>query len=171
MPGTPFASLIESFLHKVEKDKQYFKYFELTDAEAMELARQRAGYFLEEAIGELIVRATPTVDFTDIDPIAQCFNFDLTPIEKHIIPWIMYQIYVERDLAYLKSKEVNFVDKNLKTYDPSNARQSYKALLDTVIAKVNEYIDIYRNSDRSTGAYLPIDFTVNDAEELNAVRS
>ena len=162
--GTPFSELIDTFLHKVEKDKKYFKYYELSDEEALSLARQRAGYFLEEALGKLVLKACPKVDFSDVDIENQCFNFDLTLREKALIPCLMYQVYLEREIAYLKTLSVNFVDKNLKTYDPSNARNSFKSLLEGVKSENDELIDIYRNSDRSTGAYYEIEFGKYDTE-------
>lgn len=162
--GTPFSVLIDTFLHMVEKDKKYFKYYELNDQDAMDLARQRAGYFLDEALGRLVLKACPKVDFSDIDAEHACFNFELTIREKALIPRLMYQVYLEREIAYLKSLTVNFVDKNLKTYDPSNARNSFKSILEGVKSDNEELIDIYKNSDRNTGAYYEIEFSKYDTE-------
>lgn len=165
MTGTPFSILIEKFLHLVEKDKSYFRYFELTDEQAMELARLRASHFLDEAVGRLIFEGKPTVDFTDIDVATQSFNFELTSRELTLLPSLMYQVYLERDIAYLKTLSVNFVDKNLKTYDPSNARQSFLTLYNTIAARNAAWIDDYKNCDRTSGDFNPITFAAYDITE------
>ena len=160
--GTPFSTLIDTFLHMVEKDKSYFRYFELTDSEAMALAEQRAGYFLDEAVNRLIFEGHPTVDFTNVNTETQSFNFDLTVRELTLLPSLMYQVYLERDIAYLKTLSVNLVDKNLKTYDPSNARQSFLSLYNVVATRNAAWIDDYKNSDRASGNFNQMVFAAYD---------
>ena len=50
---TAFSDVINAFYHYIEKDVDFFQYFELDEDECMEVAGQRAGVLLEEAISYL----------------------------------------------------------------------------------------------------------------------
>ena len=65
--GTKFSVLVNLFFKRIEKDKSFFRYFELDDNAAMQLAEERADTYLHEAIGRLMLQGSPTVDFGDRD--------------------------------------------------------------------------------------------------------
>lgn len=163
--GTKFSVLIDLFFKRIEKDKSFFHYFELADDAAMKLAEERAKTYLYEAIGRLMLQGKPTVDFTNRDDKNGYFNFDLTDTEKLIIPSLMYEYYLDRDVPLLKLMNVNYTPTEMRVFDPTGARNSfmnmYKALQETNAT----LIDNYKNTDRISGEYRSFDFSKYDTDE------
>ena len=50
---TQFSSIIQAFYHYIEQDVDFFEYFELSEAQSMEVAGQRAEVLLKEATSYL----------------------------------------------------------------------------------------------------------------------
>ena len=127
--GTKYSTLIDSFLRRIEKDSDFFNYVNLSDEESLALATSRAGGYLEEALGKLSLECHPEVDFSDTDEDESTgevsFNFDLTIHEKYLIPSLMYESYLNREFAYLKTLNVNYTPTELRVFDPSNARSTF----------------------------------------------
>jgi len=117
--------------------------------------------FLDEAINRLIIEATPSVDFTDRTD--EQFNFDLTNSELVIIPSLMYEQYLFRDFSYLKTLNVNYTPTEMRVFDPSNARLTFLDIYNTVCRNNEKYLDIYKNSNRLTGALKSINFADYDS--------
>lgn len=161
--GTSIETPIELFLCKIEKDKSFFDYYNLTDFKSLELAKQRAGFFLEEAIGRLLLECQPDVDFTQRDEDGN-FVFEWTAQEKILIPSLMYEIYLSRDFAYLKTLNVDYTPSELKVFDPSNARTTFLAMYDKVKKENERLLARYKDTQRSNGAYKAIDFSSFDFE-------
>jgi len=134
----------------------------LTDDEVKGLVDIRCANFLDEAVNRLIIEANPSVDFTDRD--TEQFNFDLTCSELAIIPSLMYEQYLFRDFSYLKTLNVNYTPTEMRVFDPSNARATFLNIYNTVCATNEKYIDIYKNSDRATGALKSINFANYDSD-------
>lgn len=155
---TSFNILIDRFFHRIETDRGFFNYFNLTDNEAMELANQRAEALLYEAIDLLSLRTTHDINFADINYKNKCFNFDLTDKEIMLVSSFMYQQYLERDIAKLKVLSVNYTSSNLKVFDPSNARSTFKELYEKVCANNDLLLDEYNNKDRETNQFIRIDY-------------
>ena len=155
---TSFEILIERFFHRIEKDRDFFNYFQLTDTEAMDLATQRAESLLYEAVSIISLKTTTAVDFYNYDKENKTFNFDLNNTEIMLISSFMYQQYLERDIAKLKILSVNYTSSNLKVFDPSNARSTFKALYDDVCIRNELLLDEYNNKDRETNQFLAIDY-------------
>ena len=162
---TSYEVIYEMFFRRVEKDKKFFSYVGLTDAQAMQLARERANGYFEEALAVLTMKGRPSVDFTDRDRAAAQFNFDLTAQEKYIVSSLMYQQYLERDIAYLKTLSVNYTSTDLRVFDPSNARSTFMTMFNAIKGECEEMLDIYRNTDRTSGDFIGIDFESYDTEE------
>lgn len=162
--GTPYTVPIELFFKKVEKDVRFFNYFGLDDYRAMRLAEERAKTYLSEAVGRLMLECSPSVDFTDVDGEAETFNFDLTTSEKLLLSSLMYEYYLERDIAYLRLQNVNYVSTELRVFDPSNARNSFMEMYESVCNRNKELLEEYRNRDRLTGAFIGVDYTVLNAD-------
>lgn len=159
--GTSINTPIELFFRRIEKDSEFFNYFNLSDCESMQIAKERAFVYLEEAIGIVCLNCNPEVDFTERDKNGD-FTFEWTQAEKLLIPSLMYEMYLDRDIAYLKNLNVNYTSSELKVFDPSNARSTFLALYQTVKAQ-NEYLlDRYKNTYRDTGEYKTLDFAVYD---------
>lgn len=163
--ATPYQVPIEAFYRRIEKDKEYFNYFGLTSEEAMELARERAAGYLNEATGMLVLKCVPDVDFNDRDDLVQEFNFDWTNAEVFLISSLMYEMYLDRDIAKLKCLMVNYTPTDLRVFDPSNARNSFLEMYDKVCNKNIQLIDDYASRDRLTGKLKGIDYASYDEED------
>lgn len=161
--GTSIETPIELFLRRIEKDRDFFNYYNLMDYEAMELAKKRANFFLEEAIGRLIIECQPEVDFTERDENGN-FAFEWTVQEKLLIPSLMYEVYLSRDFAYLKTLRVDYTTSELRVLDPSNARTSFLLLYKNVQEQNEHLIARYKDTQRNNGAYKTIDFSSFDFE-------
>ena len=75
MSTTSFDLFYTRFFNKVEKDADFFDYYNHTEEESMEIAKQRAENYLIEAVDELKTKCETTVNFYDMDMENKCFNF------------------------------------------------------------------------------------------------
>lgn len=162
--ATPFSVPIDAFLKRVEKDRDFFSYFGVSEEAAMALAEQRANNYLHEAVGRLYLECSPAVDFSDIDEDAKTFNFDWTLGEVLLISSLMYEYYLDRDIAYLKLQNVNYTATDLRVLDPSNARKTFMEMYNAVCAANEKRLDDYRSRDRLTGKLIGIDYDVHNAD-------
>lgn len=163
--GTKYSVLIDLFFKRIEKDKSFFRYFELDDISAMELAENRANTYLQEAVGRLMLQGKPTVDFSDRNDTDGYFNFDLTDTEKLILPSLMYESYLDRDVPLLKLMNVNYTPTEMRVFDPTGARNSFMNMYKQVQEANAVLIDNYKNTDRLTGEYRSFEFSKYDTDE------
>ena len=63
--NTTFEEVNEIFFRKVEEDRGFFNYFNLSEAEAMDLATDRATSFLREAAARLNLEVSNGINFLD----------------------------------------------------------------------------------------------------------
>lgn len=173
--ATSSSDVIDAFLLRVELDRKFFHYRCIDEDEGLEVARFRAKNFLIEACGRMMLEAMPTVNLTPKTIVVTSnsngyetetedfgWDFDLTPGEIFLLASLMCEQYMARDFAHLKTLNVNFTGTELRVFDPSNARKTFLAMYESVKAR-NEYlIDLYKNSDRLTGRYTQIDFASAD---------
>lgn len=162
--ATPYCEIINAFLRRIELDRKFFNYLNLSPGQANELARQRSLGLLSEAVGIMISHCIPQIDLYDRDDEAGQFNIDLTGQEKYLISSLMYQQYLERDIAKLKCLNVNYTPTELRVFDPSNARETFMNIYQYVCDQNLQLMDEYRNRDRDSGQYLSIDFASYDEE-------
>jgi len=162
--ATSFSVPIDAFLRRVEKDRDYFRYFELTDEDAMALAESRANVYLHEAAARMMIDGKPTVDLLDMDDDLELFNIDLTSQEVFIIAWIMFEMYMSRDIAQIKLQNVNFTPTELRVFSPNDARTTFQSLYESVCQKNIDFLDTYKNTDRLTGEYRGITYSNYDEE-------
>lgn len=156
--ATPYSIPIERFYRRIEKDRDFFNYFNISDSEALSLAKSRALGYLDEAVALIIMECMPQVDFSDRDDVLEQFGFDLNDSEKHLISSLMYQYYLDRDIAYLKAINVNYTATELRVFDPSSARSTFLEMYKYVCEQNESLMDKYKNTDRSTGKFKIIDF-------------
>ena len=161
---TSYSTVLNAFLRRVEKDAKFFNYFGLSDSEAMQLARERALGYMEEAVAALTLDGLPTIDLSQRDEPLGAFEADLTAQEVYILSSLMYRQYLDRDIAYLATLSVNYTSTDLRVFDPSNARKTFAELYMAVCTECDRLIDTYRNTDRISGAYVGIDFDQYDTE-------
>ena len=113
----------------------------------------------------LMLKCVPDVDFNDRDDVTQEFNFDWTNSEVFLIGSLMYEMYLDRDIARLKCLMVNYTPTDLKVFDPSNARSTFLAMYESVCNKNALLIDDYASRDRLTGKLKGIDYASYDEGE------
>ena len=154
--GTPFLEPINRFLRRIEEDRDYFQYFQLSDDEALDLARRRARNYLEDAIDRMMMDGRPSVDLTDIDEGSFSFNIELTRNEVFLLSSLMYEYYLDKDISRIKTLNVNYTGTELRVFDPSNARSSFLQLYENVQRQNEKLLDTYRNVNRETGEFISI---------------
>lgn len=162
--STSYSVLLEAFYHRIEKDRDYFNYFNLTEAEAMALAKERALAYMDEALVRIALECHPSVDFSDRDDTSEVFNFNLTRNEVMLVSSLMYQSHLEREIAYIKTINVNYTPTELRVFDPSNARSSFLDMYKLVCEQNDSLMDKYKSTDRTTGTYKTINFDSYDDE-------
>ena len=64
---TSFDTIISRFLKRIEKDRDFFSYFNVSVSEAQELVMQQATGYLCDAIDLLTSKCEPDVDFYDYE--------------------------------------------------------------------------------------------------------
>ena len=101
--STSFEKIINKFFRKIEKDKDFFAYYNVTLTDAMELAKEQANGYLLEAIEKLTDECVPDVDFFNYDEELQEFGFKLTNKEIGLLTDLMREVYFERDFVTLKA--------------------------------------------------------------------
>ena len=163
--ATSFELPIERFFYRIEEDRDFFQYLNLDETHAMQLARRRASHYLMNAVDRLMMDGMPDIDLTDCDLVLAEFNADLTSKEVFFLASLMYEYYLEKDIAKLKTYTVNYTHVDLKVFDPSNARSSFMEMYNSVKAQNEKLLDTYRNTDRLTGAFKAIDFSSYSEEE------
>lgn len=154
--GTPFLEPINRFLRRIEEDRDFFQYFQLSDDEALDLARRRARNYLEDAIDRMMMDGRPSVDLTDIDEGSFSFNIELTRSEVFLLSSLMYEYYLDKDISRIKTLNVNYTGTELRVFDPSNARSSFLQLYENVQRQNEKLLDTYRNVNRETGEFISI---------------
>ena len=158
---TTYEQVNDWFFALIEKDMEFFHYFEVSDDEAIKLAQERAQHYLEEAVRLIRTKCLPQVDFTnravDNDGNEIGFAFDFNGQEELLVPMLMYRFYLFRDIAKLKTYNVNFSSSAIKVFDPSNARTTFQNLYNQIAIETDQLIDDYKNTDRVTGRYRTFD--------------
>ena len=157
--ATAFSVPIEYFFRRVEEYRKFFNYFALGDEEAMSIATIRATQYLYESVTRIVFECPDKADYLAYDADNSTFTGDLTQREILLISSLMYEMYLNRDIAKLKCWNVNFTPTDLRVFDPSNARKTFLSMYNTVVNENDHLMDVYRNSDRETGVMVGIDFS------------
>lgn len=154
---TTYDQIYAAFFRRIEEDKNFFQYLNLSDEDSMILAKARALGFLHEACAKIVFDCPNGSDFLNYDDEAMQFGFQLTKKEIHLLSSVMYGFYLERDIAKLKCLSVNFTSTDLRVFDPSNARSTFMTMYNSVKEDNDHLIDVYRCTD-SDGSYTEIPF-------------
>ena len=162
--ATSFQKPVDIFLGRIEKDIDFFRYIGLSDGEAAQLAAERSKNILLQANLALALRCKSDIDFTDVDVDNDVYTADLNSNEIYLVGSMMYEIYLQKDIAKIKLDNVNYTASELKVFDPSNARSTFMSIYNTVAEENKMLIAEYRDTDRKTGKYLGIDYAVYDEE-------
>lgn len=148
---TEFSFIFERFYKRIEKDTDFFHYYNIDMAEAMDLAHEQAKGYLLEAMDWLSSIGGLQVDFSDYCEKTETIHFKITNKERKLIVGLMFQIYMERDLPLLHAFKINFAPNDLSVFSPANERNSYEAFIKRLKEDNEIALDDYKNRDRITG--------------------
>lgn len=161
--ATPYSVPIEKFFRRIESDRDFFNYLNLTDEQAIALAELRALGYLDEACARMLIDAPHKSDFSDRDDDAKTFGFDLTAKEIFLVASLMYEYYMSRDIAKLKCLSRDYTTTDLRVFDPSAARRSFQELYNDVCEQNALLLETYDCSG-SDGQMRLIDFAALDID-------
>ena len=159
---TSFDIIISRFLKRIEKDRDFFSYFNVSVSEAQELVMQQSTGYLCDAIDLLTSKCEPDVDFYDYDIEAQVFNFELTQREIGLLSSLMYEVYFERDESLLKAFKIRMTPSDLNQFSPSSERKTFEDMLSRIKNENINKIAKYISTDRETGKRKMIDHSQYD---------
>ena len=131
----------------------------------MAIARKRAMAYMKMACAEINLTCHPKVNFSNRNDKMAMFLFDLTDVEVFLIAAIMYRNYIASDIAYLKTLSRDYTSTELRVFSPSEARQSFMEMYNSVCFQVDAYMDAYKNTDRETLEFIDIDYSAYESEE------
>lgn len=155
--STFFEPIRKKLFRRIEKDIDFFNYYNMSIVEAMKLAEKQANGYLIEAIEKLTDNCSPDVDFFDYDETIEMFNFDLTNKEKGLLADLMYEVYFERDLVLLKAFKIAMTPSDLNQFSPATERRTFTDMVETIRQENRRKIDNYASTDRVTGKPKTID--------------
>ena len=147
---TSFSKILNKFYDRIEKDQDFFDYYNVDILEATVIAKNRAKNYLCEALDELSCLSNIEVDFSDYDEEIETVNFKLYPKEIRLIVELMFLLYMKRDETLLHAMEINFTPSDLTVFSPANERTSYRNFISQLEHNVELKIDDYKNRDRKT---------------------
>ena len=149
--NTSFEYLFERFYRRIEKDEEFFNYYNVDISDALQLAHDRAKGCLIDALDRLSSTSNLQVDFSEYNDEIEMLGFRTTNKENKLIVDLMFQVYMERDLPLLHAFKINFTPSDLNVFSPANERNSYESFI-ARLDKNNEIaLDDYKSRDRKTG--------------------
>lgn len=151
LSSTSFEVIYDRFFKEVENDIDFFEYFNIPAEDAMDIARQRAKNLLVVSVDMLMMKCTPDVNFYDYNEETESFNFELTSAEIMLLSKIMFEQYIYRDIAKLKTKINLFTASEISAlYSPANERNSFINMYKDLRKNVEMLISDYASKDRLT---------------------
>ena len=159
---TSFDEVISRLLRKIEKDKDFFSYYNLSVSEVQSLVMEQATGYLYDAIDLLTSKCEPPVDMYNYDEELMQFNFELTQREIGLLASLMYEVYFERDEALLKAFKIRMTPSDLNQFSPANERASFENMLQRIKNENTNKIAKYVSTDRKTGKRKMIDHSQYD---------
>lgn len=159
---TSFEKVTFRLLRKIEKDKDFFAYYNVSVSEAQNLVEEQALGYLYDAIDILTSKCEPEVDFYNYDEELQQFNFQLTSREVGLIASLMYEVYFERDEALLGAFKIRMTPSNLNHINPGTERRTFENMLERIKKENVNKIAKYVSTDRVSGVRKSIDHSQFD---------
>lgn len=159
---TSFEKVISRLLRKIEKDKDFFSYYNVSVSEVQSLVMEQATGYLYDAIDLLVSKCEPDVDFYNYDDELQMFRFELTQREIGLLASLMYEVYFERDEALLKAFKIRMTPSDLNQFSPANERASFENMLARIKTENRNDISRYISTDRKTGKRKTINYSQYD---------
>ena len=159
---TSFDKITSRLLRKIEKDKDFFEYYNLSVSEVQSIVMEQAVGYLYDAIDLLTSKCEPDIDFYNYDEELLQFNFELTQREIGLLASLMYEVYFERDEALLKAFKIRMTPSDLNQFSPANERKSFEDMLQRIKDENTNKIAKYVSTDRKTGRRKMIDHSQYD---------
>ena len=157
-----------AFFDRVEKDRDFFRYFEVEEEIAMKLAEEPAKTFLKEACS-YIRRHIPLgfeLKIVQGEDAQDRFAEEITDDEVELLADVMMLPYYERGLVDLLPKINTFSASELKLlHSPANERQTYVALIEQQRARIDYLLADYFSKDRLTGEEKYISTTLPEESD------
>ena len=157
--STSFEKVINKFFRKIEKDREFFSYYNVSLEEAMQLAKEQANGYLLEAVEKLTDECVPDVDFFDYDEELQVFNFKLTEKEIGLLTDLMREVYFERDFVTLKAFKIAMTPSDLNQFSPASERKTFTDMVNGIKSENIGKISQYASVDRITGKKKLINYS------------
>lgn len=155
--STLFEPIRNKFFRRIEKDRDFFSYYNISVEEAIQLATKQANGYLIEAVEKLTDNCSPDIDFMDYDEVLEQFNSDLTKKEQGLLADLMYEVYFDRDLILLKAFKIAMTPSDLNVFSPANERKSFTEMVKDIKLQNSVKIDHYISIDRLTNKPKLID--------------
>ena len=159
---TSFDKITSRLLRKIEKDKDFFEYYNLSVSEVQSIVMEQAVGYLYDAIDLLTSKCEPDTDFYDYDEELQEFNFDSTKREIGLLADLMRQVYYERQEALLGAFKIRMTPSDLNHITPSTERSTFLKLVQDIRNENDLSISSYVSSDRETNKRKTIDHSQYD---------
>lgn len=159
---TSFDKVTSRLLRKIEKDKDFFEYYNLSVSEVQSIVMEQAVGYLYDAIDLLTSKCEPDIDFYNYDEELLQFNFELTQREIGLLASLMYEVYFERDEALLKAFKIRMTPSDLNQFSPSSERKTFEDMLQRIKDENTNKIAKYVSTDRNTGKRKVIDHSQYD---------
>lgn len=157
--STSFEKIINKFFRKIEKDREFFSYYNVTLEDAMQLANDQANGYLLEAVEKLTDECVPDIDFFDYDEELQVFNFKLTDKEIGLLTDLMREVYFERDFVTLKAFKIAMTPSDLNQFSPASERKTFTDMVNGIKSENVGKISQYASVDRVTGKKKLINYS------------
>lgn len=157
--STSFEKIINKFFRKIEKDREFFSYYNVSLEDAMQLAKEQANGYLLEAVEKLTDECVPDVDFFDYDEELQVFNFKLTEKEIGLLTDLMREVYFERDFVTLKAFKIAMTPSDLNQFSPASERKTFTDMVNGIKSENVGKISQYASVDRVTGKKKLINYS------------
>lgn len=161
---TSFDKVISRLLRKIEKDEDFFAYYNLSVSEIQSIVMEQAIGYLYDAIDLLTSKCEPEMNFYDYDEELQIFNFELTQKEIGLLSSLMYEVYFERDEALLKAFKIRMTPSDLNQFSPASERRTFEDMLQRIKNENTNKISKYVSTDRKTGKRKTIDHSLYNYE-------
>lgn len=163
--ATPFSEIDGIFLKKVERDRRFVEYFNLSDIENIELVIKQCDGFREEAVIYFLINTEVSPALMECDYDKREFTEDLTVSEKGILANLMFQFYYERNLAKLRGYENDFTPTDLKTFSIAEKIRATNEVVSSVREANDALINSYSVKDRLTNQRIGVDYASYDTDE------
>jgi hypothetical protein len=155
---TTYEELYTPFFNRIEKDATFFSYYNLTEEEALEIAKSRTKNYLNEAITIWERNCTLDIEIVLDDELEE-ISANLTHNEINLIADLMYEVYISRDIVTLKSMVNALTSTDLKMlHSPANERKTFMDMYNTLKSNNEVAMSNYNGRDRLTGKRKVINY-------------